>query len=132
MSLLHADLFNKEAFRKAMTVIFAHAAYLDAAQCFALLPIATLLRRTGREDAAVLNFNIERQTTTLTANRLYGSAAAWMHGTDLLHHHDGLSKCLTPGVKTNCCPSLSAYQIIITDLKPPFINLQRTLRMYII
>ena len=71
---LLADVFSKEAFRKAMTVIFAHAAYLDAAQCFALLPIATLLRRTGREDAAVLNFDLDRQSSTLTANRLYGSA----------------------------------------------------------
>ena len=57
-----------------MTVVFAHAAYLDAAQCFALLPLATLLKRTGREDAAVLNFDVGRQSTTLTANRLYGSA----------------------------------------------------------
>ena len=69
---LHPEVFNKEAFRKAMTVIFAHAAYLDAAQCFALLPIATLLKRTGREDAAVLDFDVERQSATLTANRLYG------------------------------------------------------------
>lgn len=57
-----------------MSVVFAHAAYLDAAQCFALLPLTTLLRRTGRDDAAILNFDVDRQATTLTANRLYGSA----------------------------------------------------------
>lgn len=70
---LPADFFNKEAFRKAMSVVFAHAAFLDAAQCFALLPIATLLKRTGKEDAAILDFDVDRQSATLTANRLYGS-----------------------------------------------------------
>lgn len=65
-------MFSQEAFREAMSVVFAHAAFLDAAQCFALLPIATLLQRTGREDAAVLNFDIDRQTATLVANKLYG------------------------------------------------------------
>ena len=58
-----------------MSIVFAHAAFLDAAQCFALLPMATLLRRTGNEDAAILNFNLERQSATLTANRPYRSAA---------------------------------------------------------
>ena len=86
-----AEVFNKEAFRKAMSVVFAHAAFLDAAQCFALLPIATLLRRTGSQDAAVLDFNADRQSATLTANRNYGQA---------LHP----AACHSPLWDLPCCP----------------------------
>jgi len=52
-----------------MSVVFAHAAFLDSAQCFALLPIATLLKRTGAEDAAQLDFDLDNQTATLKAGK---------------------------------------------------------------
>lgn len=55
-----------------MSVVFAHAAFLDSAQCFALLPVATLLKRTGREDAAQLDFNLDTQTAVVVAGRSYG------------------------------------------------------------
>lgn len=54
-----------------MSVVLAHAAYLPSAQCFALLPVATLLPRTGQEDAAQLDFDLEAQTARLTAARAY-------------------------------------------------------------
>jgi len=62
-------VYNREEFRKAMSVVFAHAAFLDSAQCFALLPIATLLKRTGAEDAAQLDFDLDNQTATLKAGK---------------------------------------------------------------
>lgn len=57
-----------------MCVAFAHAAFLDSAQCFALVPVATLLRRTGREDAAQLDFDLDSQRVQLRAGRSYGYA----------------------------------------------------------
>ena len=67
-----ADAFNGEGFKQAMSVVFAHAAFLDSAQCFALLPLATLLSRTGIEDAAQLDFNSDSNSAMLVAGRSYG------------------------------------------------------------
>lgn len=66
-----AATFNADAFRSAMSVVLAHAAYLPSAQCFALLPLATLIHRTGRDDAAQLDFDLDNQTASVTAARAY-------------------------------------------------------------
>ncbi|KAK9824456.1 hypothetical protein WJX72_010403 [[Myrmecia] bisecta] len=68
---LNSDAFTKTAFFDAMSVVLATATYLPAAQCFALLPIANLLRRTGNEDGASLDYNLETGSVNLTATQPY-------------------------------------------------------------
>ena len=53
-----------------MSVALAHAAFLPAAACFALLPLVSLGARTGNEEAgAVLDYDLARERVTLTAAR---------------------------------------------------------------
>ena len=52
-SLLAAGAFNQEAFREAVVAVIAAAVYLPSARCFALVPLASTLPRTGREGAGV-------------------------------------------------------------------------------
>eukprot|EP00884_Botryococcus_braunii_P013165 jgi/Botrbrau1/2184/Bobra.101_2s0019.2 len=63
--------FSEEDFLNAMSVVFGYAAYLENAQCFALLPLATLVRRTGNENGCLLDYNLERGSVTLTTTRPY-------------------------------------------------------------
>ena len=69
--VLTAEIFNESDFLAAMSVVLAHAAYLESAECFALLPLATLLGRTGDEKAAQLDFNLQSQIAALTSGRPY-------------------------------------------------------------
>lgn len=52
-----------------MSVVIAHAAYLPSAQCFALLPIASTLARTGADTACALDYDVEQGCVTLTAQK---------------------------------------------------------------
>lgn len=61
---------------QAMSVVLAHAAYLPAAQCFALLPLAGAFRRTGSGSGAVLDYDVERAAVTVVAQRSYRCARA--------------------------------------------------------
>ncbi|KAK9790329.1 hypothetical protein WJX73_000550 [Symbiochloris irregularis] len=45
--------FNKEAFVQAVVAVIASAVYLPSAQCFAVIPLASTLPRTGQEGAGV-------------------------------------------------------------------------------
>lgn len=51
----------------AMSVVLAAAVYLPAAQCFALVPLLSNLRRSGRETAATIDYDGERESVTVTA-----------------------------------------------------------------
>ena len=66
---LVAGAITKEAFFQAMSVVIAHATYLPSAQCFALLPIASTLARTGADTACALDYDLEQGCVTLTAQR---------------------------------------------------------------
>ena len=74
MAINHTGSFSRKAFLDAMSLIFAHAAWLPSAQCFALLPLATLLPRTGREDAAQLDFDLDKQAVRLLCQQEYRHA----------------------------------------------------------
>lgn len=67
--LVVADGITKDAFMQAASVVIAHAAYLPSAQCFALLPVASTLGRTGADTAASLDYNLEQGCVTLTAQK---------------------------------------------------------------
>lgn len=71
-----AEVYNLEAFGDAMSVALAHAAFLPAAACFALLPLVSLGAKTGNEAAgAVLDYDLSRERVTLTAARDVGCVA---------------------------------------------------------
>ena len=48
-----AGAFNEEAFEQAVVAILAAAVYLPSAQCFAVVPLASTLPRTGNEGSGV-------------------------------------------------------------------------------
>ena len=50
-------------------MVIAHAAYLPSVECFALLPVASTLARTGADTAAALDYDIDNGCVTLTAQR---------------------------------------------------------------
>ena len=58
-------------FLSAMMTVLAKAAYLPAAQCFALLPIIGSLRRTGSASGATLDYDFDRESVVLRATRGY-------------------------------------------------------------
>lgn len=60
---------DKESFSQAVAVVVAHAAYLPSVECFALLPIASTMARTGAETGAALDYDIDNACVTLTAQR---------------------------------------------------------------
>jgi hypothetical protein len=54
---------------QAFTVILAHALYLPSAGCFALLPVASTLGRTGSEGACTLDYVEDRKAVVVKATR---------------------------------------------------------------
>lgn len=66
-----SDVYNLEAFERAMSVVLAHAAYLPSAACFALLPLASQAPRTGAESGALLDYDLQRERVTISATRPY-------------------------------------------------------------
>lgn len=60
---------DQETFRKAVAVVIAHAVYLPSVQCFALLPVASTLQRTGSDTGAALDYDMDKGCVTLTAQR---------------------------------------------------------------
>ena len=67
---------SRDAFRSAVAVVTATAAYLPAAGCFALLPVLSRASRSGAPDAAVLDYDEARGAAVLTANRAYAPGDA--------------------------------------------------------
>ena len=54
-----------------MSVVLAQAAYLPAAQCFALLPLVGGIARTGSAAGALLDYDFDRQAAVLISTRPY-------------------------------------------------------------
>lgn len=68
----HLKVLGDETdFLNAMMTVLAKATYLPAAQCFALLPIISSLRRTGSASGATLDYDFDRETVVLKASRKY-------------------------------------------------------------
>lgn len=54
-----------------MSVVLAHATYLQSAKCFALLPILSTLPHTSSDTGALIDFDSDSQSVQLTAQRAY-------------------------------------------------------------
>ena len=54
-----------------MSVVLAAAVYLPAARCFALVPLISSVRRSGRPEAAALDYDADRESVTVTAGAEY-------------------------------------------------------------
>ncbi|KAG2498938.1 hypothetical protein HYH03_003128 [Edaphochlamys debaryana] len=63
--------FSEQAFMRAFSVVCGHAAFLPAAGCFALLPLASLLGRTGNGNGCDLDFDPELNAVVVTTTRPY-------------------------------------------------------------
>jgi hypothetical protein len=63
--------FNEAAFLRAFSVVLAHAAYLPSAECFALLPLAGQLGRTGNDNGTDLDFDAATGSVVLKSARPY-------------------------------------------------------------
>lgn len=64
-------VFNEQAFCQAFSVVIGHATYLPSAECFSLLPLVSIMGRTGEDSGARLDFNAEQGAVVLTASRPY-------------------------------------------------------------
>lgn len=69
-------VFNEAAFVRAFCVVLAHACFLPSAECFALLPLASLMSRTGNENGCDLDYDADRKAVVVAATRPYRCAAA--------------------------------------------------------
>ena len=49
--------FTEAAFLDAVSVVLAHAIYLESVGCFALLPVVSMMRRTGNGDGCDVDFD---------------------------------------------------------------------------
>ena len=59
-----------------MSVVLAAAVYLPAASCFALVPLISSVRRSGRSEAAALDYDADRESVTVTAGADYRCSVA--------------------------------------------------------
>eukprot|EP00208_Stichococcus_sp_RCC1054_P004802 CAMPEP_0206140612 /NCGR_PEP_ID=MMETSP1473-20131121/10038_1 /ASSEMBLY_ACC=CAM_ASM_001109 /TAXON_ID=1461547 /ORGANISM="Stichococcus sp, Strain RCC1054" /LENGTH=455 /DNA_ID=CAMNT_0053534817 /DNA_START=485 /DNA_END=1852 /DNA_ORIENTATION=- len=64
-------VYNEESFLAAMCVVLAHSVYLPSAECFAMVPALSGLRRSGSASAAVVDYDIPSESVTITASRTY-------------------------------------------------------------
>ena len=120
----YAGVFGLQPFMRAFSVVMAHALYLPSASCFALVPVASTLGRTGAETGCTLDYDAESGVVVVRTTRamrcvyrrelyvyMYGALA---HDTDAVgggggapgtayevyttHHHTTLSSvCVCEG-----------------------------------
>jgi len=64
-------VFGYDAFAAAFSVVLGHAVYLPSASCFALLPVASLMGRTGNDNGSNLDYDAERGAVVVRAGRPY-------------------------------------------------------------
>ncbi|KXZ52752.1 hypothetical protein GPECTOR_8g143 [Gonium pectorale] len=64
-------VFGEQAFYRAFSVVVGHAAFLPSANCFALLPLASLMGRTGNGNGCDLDFDAQLNAVVVTAARPY-------------------------------------------------------------
>lgn len=63
--------FNLAGFLDAMSVVLSSAIYLPSAQCFALLPLASSMRRTGSAAGATVDYEPDSGSVIVRATRPY-------------------------------------------------------------
>ena len=71
---------TEEGFLKAAAVVLAHALYLPAARCFALVPLAGHMRRTGNRDGCEVDFDVGARLP-LCCCQFVAACFAQHHGT---------------------------------------------------
>jgi histone-lysine N-methyltransferase SETD3 len=64
-------VFNEAAFMRSFCVVLACSTYLAAAECFALVPVAGSLARTGNDNGCTLDYDAQRQAVVVTTTRPY-------------------------------------------------------------
>jgi hypothetical protein len=74
-----AEHYGWDAFRTAFSVVLAHCTYLPTAECFALLPLGGLIRRTPASNGCDFDYDISRQAVTLVTSQPFrcGPMADW-------------------------------------------------------
>ncbi|GIL70833.1 hypothetical protein Vretimale_3919 [Volvox reticuliferus] len=68
-------IFSEGAFYRAFSVVVAHARFLPSANCFALLPLASSMGRTGNSNGCDLDFDGQTNTVVVTAARPFRSGS---------------------------------------------------------
>eukprot|EP00879_Flechtneria_rotunda_P015067 GHRR01015744.1.p1 GENE.GHRR01015744.1~~GHRR01015744.1.p1 ORF type:complete len:507 (+),score=158.49 GHRR01015744.1:326-1846(+) len=64
-------VFNEAVFVRTFCVVLASTSYLPSAQCFAIVPAASCLGRTGNDNGCTLDYDTGRQTVMVVATRPY-------------------------------------------------------------
>lgn len=49
--------FNEQTFMESFAVVLAHSIYLPSAQCFALVPCASFMGRTGNDNGCEVDYD---------------------------------------------------------------------------
>lgn len=70
--------FNEHAFLRAFAVVLANASYLPSAECFALLPLAGQLGRTGNDNGCDLDYDSDLGAVVVKSARPYRCACVWV------------------------------------------------------
>ncbi len=65
------SLFGYDQFAAAFSVVLAHAIYLPSASLFALLPVASLMGRTGNGNGSFVDYDDETKRVVVKAGRSY-------------------------------------------------------------
>lgn len=65
--VLSPAVYNERAFLQAFGVVIANSVYLSAAQCFALMPLASTMGRTGNDNGCNLDYDAELGAVVITA-----------------------------------------------------------------
>ncbi|KAF6255082.1 rubisco small subunit N-methyltransferase [Scenedesmus sp. NREL 46B-D3] len=65
------SVFNEAAFMRSFCVVLACSTYLPSAECFALVPVAGCLARTGNDNGCSLDYDAQRQAVVVTSTRPY-------------------------------------------------------------
>ncbi|GLC74385.1 hypothetical protein PLESTF_001507400 [Pleodorina starrii] len=69
------DVFSERAFLRAFSVVVSHSLFLPSANCFALLPLASAMGRTGNGNGCDLDFDPQLNAVVVTAGRPYRSGS---------------------------------------------------------
>lgn len=78
-SVCAAEVFSEANFFSAFSVVVAYAAYLPSAQCWALLPLAPFMGRTGDEArGARMDYNTATQSVEVIAG-CAAKCVEWPH-----------------------------------------------------
>lgn len=68
---LNAAVFNESSFMRAFSVVVGRSCFLPSASCFALLPLASLMGRTGNSNGCDLDYSPEANGVVVRAGRPY-------------------------------------------------------------